>query len=204
MKELKNFLSEKESLKKIADFSKDNKIPVISNDVGRLLETIIFLKQPENILEIGCGEGYSTYYIIKNLGKGSYTGIDLNKKRLKKAERFISSSFPEKEVLFINGNALKIIPELEGCFDFVFIDAAKFEYPDYFELLQNKLSKDACIIADNVFFSEKIFSNYIKEHDKNSVTGLKEFVKHVSNSSLLKTIFLDIGDGVSVSVFRGK
>ncbi len=204
MKELESFISEKDSLKKIADFSRNNKVPVISNDVGRLLETIIFLKQPENILEIGCGEGYSTYYIIKNLEKGSYTGIDLNRNRLEKAESFISSTFPEKKAIFIHGNALKIIPGLDDYFDFVFIDAAKYEYLKYFELLKNRLRDNAFIVADNVFFSEKIFSNYIKDHDKNSVSGLKEFIKHISSDKLLKTIFLDIGDGVSVSAFKRK
>ena len=202
MKELENFLSEKKSLKKIADVSKSNKVPVISNDVGRLLETIIFLRQPENILEIGCGEGYSTYYLIKNLEKGSYTGIDLNKKRIEKAENFISSSFPKKKVSFMHGNALKIIPEIKESFDFIFIDAAKYEYPGYLEILLNKLNENAIIVADNVFIDEKIFSNYVKDHDKNSVKGIKEFIKFINNSNLLKTIFLDIGDGVSVSIFR--
>jgi len=202
MKELENFLSEKKSLKKIADVSKSNKVPVISNDVGRLLETIIFLRQPENILEIGCGEGYSTYYLIKNLEEGSYTGIDLNKKRIEKAENFISSSFPKKKVSFIHGNALKIIPEIKESFDFIFIDAAKYEYPGYLEILLNKLNENAIIVADNVFIDEKIFSNYVKDHDKNSVKGIKEFIKFINNSNLLKTIFLDIGDGVSVSIFR--
>lgn len=202
MKELENFLSEKKSLKKIADVSKSNKVPVISNDVGRLLETIIFLRQPENILEIGCGEGYSTYYLIKNLEGGSYTGIDLNKKRIEKAENFISSSFPKKKVSFIHGNALKIIPEIKESFDFIFIDAAKYEYPGYLEILLNKLNENAIIVADNVFIDEKIFSNYVKDHDKNSVKGIKEFIKFINNSNLLKTIFLDIGDGVSVSIFR--
>lgn len=204
MKVLDDFISEKESLKKIAEISKNNKVPVISNDVGRLLETIIFLKQPKSILEIGCGEGYSTYYIIKNLEEGSYLGIDLNKKRLEKAEKFISSSFPRKKTSFINGNALKIIPELDNSFDFIFIDAAKYEYLRYLELIQNKLYENAFIIADNVFLDEKIFSKHIKEHDKNSVNGIKEFIKYINSSSLLKTIFLDIGDGVSVSVFKKK
>ncbi|MDD3520333.1 MAG: methyltransferase domain-containing protein [Actinomycetota bacterium] len=202
MKELENFLSEKESLKKIAESSINNKVPVVSNDVGRLLETIIFLKQPENLLEIGCGEGYSTYYIIKNLESGSYLGIDLNKKRLEKAEKFISSNFPEKKASFIHGNALKIIPELNTCFDVVFIDAAKYEYLRYFESIRKKLNKNALIIADNVFFNEKIFLNYVKEHDRNSVNGIKDFIRFISESNLLKTIFLDIGDGVSISILK--
>ena len=202
MKELKNFIKEKISLKKIADTSLQEKVPVVSNEVGRLIETVIFLIQPESILEIGCGKGYSTYYIVKNLEEGSYCGIDLNKKRLEQAQKFITVSFPKKKTSFIHGNALSLIPELSANFDFVFIDAAKYEYLKYLKALQNKLSDKAVIMADNVFFNEKIFSNYIKEHDKNSVNGLRDFIRFISNNSLFKTIFVDIGDGVSVSVFK--
>ncbi len=200
MKELKDFISERTSLKEIAEASLKEKVPVITNEVGRLIETIVFLIQPESLLEIGCGEGYSTYYMVKNLGKGSYCGIDLNKKRLEQAKNFITASFPKKNTTFIHGNALRLIPELSDNFDFVFIDAAKYEYLNYLKLLQNKLNDNAVIIADNVFFSEKIFSNYVKEHDKNSVKGLKDFIKFINNNNLFKTIFLDIGDGVSVSI----
>ena len=202
MKELDNFIFEKKALKKLSEISKKNKVPIVGNDTGRLLETIVFLKQPENILEIGCGEGYSTYYIIKNLEKGAYFGIDLNKERLKKAKEFISSSFPKKKATFIHGNALKIIPELSNNFDFIFMDAAKYEYPAYLELFQKKIKTDALVIADNIFLNEKIFSNYIKEHNKNSVIGIKEFIKLVKDDSLFNTIFLDIDDGISISIFK--
>lgn len=202
MKELRDFQKERVSLKELAEESLKEKIPVITNEVGRLLETMVFLIQPKNILEIGCGEGYSTYYIVKNLENGAYCGIDLNRKRLERAKRFISNGFPDKKISFIHGNALKLIPDLSENFDFIFIDAAKYEYLSYLDILLEKLVHEAVIIADNVFFSEKIFSNYVKEHDKNSVKGLKEFIKFIKNTNLFKTIFLDISDGVSVSIFK--
>jgi len=202
MKELEYFFSEKKMLNKLEDISKKNKVPIISNDVGRLLETIIFIKQPEKILEIGCGEGYSTYYIVKNLKKGFYTGIDLNKKRLQKAEIFISKNFSDISLEFIHGNVLNILLNMEKKFDFVFIDAAKYEYIDYIKSIVEKLNDNAIIVADNIFFSEKIFANFVKEHDRNSVSGIKQFIRFLSKSEFLQTIFLDIGDGISVSVFK--
>jgi len=96
---------------------------------------------------------------------------------------------------------LDIIPSLESKFDFVFIDAAKFEYPFYLDALSEKLKKNALIIADNIFCDEKIFSRYIKEHDKNSVEGLKKYIKLVQNNKIFETKFIDLGDGIAISIY---
>jgi predicted O-methyltransferase YrrM len=202
MKELKSIINEKQYLNKLINLSEENKIPVIDYEVGRLLETIIFTRSPRFVLEIGCGEGYSSYFIVKNLKKASFTGIDLNCKRLQKAKEFITSGFPKIISNFYCGNALNIIPALNDKFDFVFIDAAKFEYPDYLEVLFEKLESNSIIVADNIFYDEKIFNRYIKEHDKNSVRGLKKFIKKIQNKSIFDTKFINIGDGISVSVFK--
>ena len=202
MKYLSEILSEKEHLEDLSKVSKENKVPIVDYEVGRLLETLIFLKDPKNILEIGCGEGYSSYFLVKNLKKANFTAIDLNSKRLLKAEEFINLTFPGLDANFYSGNALEIIPKLENKFDFVFIDAAKFEYPYYLDLLMKKLKKNALIIADNIFCDEKIFSCFVKDHDKNSVEGVKKYIKLVQNNKKFDTRFIDLGDGVSISVYK--
>jgi predicted O-methyltransferase YrrM len=202
MKYFSEILSEKEHLEDLSKVSKENKVPIVDYEVGRLLETLVFIKNPKNILEIGCGEGYSSYFLVKNLKKANFTAIDLNSKRLLKAEDFINVTFPKVDAKFYCGNALKIIPGLENKFDFVFIDAAKFEYPYYLEALIEKFEKNALIIADNIFCDEKIFSRFIKDHDKNSVEGLKKYIKLVQNKKVFDTRFIDLGDGVSISVFK--
>jgi predicted O-methyltransferase YrrM len=202
MKDLNGILNEKEYLEGIIKVSRYNKVPIVDYEVGRLLETLVFLKKPENVLEIGCGEGYSSYFLVKNLKKANFIAIDLNAKRLLKAKEFINSTFHDINANFYSGNALEIIPGLENKFDFVFIDAAKFEYPYYLELLMGKLEKNALIIADNIFCDEKIFARFIKEHDKNSIEGLKKYIKLVQNIKIFDTRFIDLGDGVSVSVYK--
>lgn len=202
MKDLKNILDEKKHLHDLSRISAENKVPVIDYEVGRLLETVIFIRNPDNVLEIGCGEGYSSYFLVKNLKKAAFTGIDLNCGRLQKAKEYITSSFPEINANFYCGNALKIIPDLNIKFDFVFIDAAKFEYPDYLEVLLEKLDNNALIVADNIFYDEKIFARYVKDHDKNSLKGLKKFIKLISNEKIFDTEFIDIGDGISISIYK--
>jgi predicted O-methyltransferase YrrM len=182
------------------------KIPVIDKSTGRFLELTCILVSPYDILEIGCGIGFSSYFLIKNLKDGNYTGIDLNADRVKRAEKFIKSKFPDRNFRFITGNALRIIPELnnnkpECKYDMVFIDAAKFEYPLYIRVVEPLLKKGALIIADNIFYKNKIFSKKIDNHDLNSVKGIRDYIDYITGKPCFESYFFDIGDGISVTKY---
>jgi len=203
IEKLNLYLEENKFLKSLEEKSRSLKIPVISMETGAFLEFAVLVKKPEKILEIGCGNGFSTYFLIKNLpDRSSYTGIDLNRNRLFSAESFIRERFKGTKMEFIPGNALEITPDLDEKFDLVFIDAAKFEYPGYLEVILNKLNKDALIIADNIFYDGKIFSQTPLEHDEKNVKGIKEYLKIItSNDKITSTELIDIGDGLAVSIY---
>ncbi len=203
IEKLNLYLEEKKVLKSLEEKSRSLKIPVISMETGAFLEFAVLVKKPEKLLEIGCGIGFSTYFLVKNLPDcSSYTGIDLNRDRLFSAESFIRKRFQGKEIEFIHGNALEAIVDLDEKFDLVFIDAAKFEYPGYLKAILNKLNNGALIIADNIFYDGKIFSSTPLEHDKKSIKGIKEYIKMItSNNMMITTDLIDIGDGLAVSIY---
>ncbi len=280
--ELNNYVIEYLLLKKLKEESTCKKIPIISDDVGYFLKITAYLKNPLNVLEIGCGIGYSTYFILsgcflsnknnyKNIDKGNalninnnfvYIGIDLNKERIIQAKSFINNVFysqiqnKKNKIIFIWGNALKILTQFNYDdknddmkygnlrknnnikknynkkeyerlhqitdkensnklllnhnknenikFDFVFIDAAKFEYPKYLNLIKPLLANDSLVVADNIFYSGKIFKDEVTKHDYNSVNGIKEFLKLISEKNIFKTMILNIGDGISFSKYLYK
>ncbi len=221
IKEIRFCHDEKELLAKLRAEAAAKKIPIIDDATGFLLEALCLIKKPENILEVGCGTGYSTYFLIKKLGNESnYTGIDLNKERLETAKKFIKmqfnleinrdNSYPDSisrtdRIKFLNGNALKIIPALDQKFDFVFIDAAKYEYPEYIKsLMEGKLSENSIVIADNIFYDDKIFKTQVSKHDQNSVTGLREYIEIITASDYFENYFLNIGDGIALSFYNKK
>ena len=196
------YLEEKKFLKDLEEKSRSLKIPVISIETGAFLEFAVLLKKPKKLLDIGCGNGFSTYFLVKNLKScSSYTGIDLSKSRLFLAESFIRERFHGVEMEFISGNALDVIVDLDKKFDFVFIDAAKFEYPGYLEAILKKLNKGALIIADNIFYNGKIFSQTPLRHDKKSVKGIKEYLKMITSNNMITTELIDIGDGLAISIY---
>ena len=200
---LYRYLEEKKFLKGLEEKSRSQKIPVISIETGAFLEFAVLIKKPNKILEIGCGNGFSTYFLVKNLqGSSRYTGIDLNKDRLSSAESFIRKRFKGIEMEFISGNALEVIVDLDEKFDLVFIDAAKFEYPGYLDIILKKLNKGALIIADNIFYNGKIFSHAPLKRHKKSIEGIKEYLKMLnSNNGIIKTDLIDVGDGLAISIY---
>ena len=127
--------------------------------------------------------------MLQHLTVSPYIGIDLNRDRLRDGESFISGSFPGENLTFIAGNALKIIPRLSNDFDLVFIDGAKFEYPVYIKLIEKKLLPGAVVIADNIFYKNKIFSEDTGAHDAGSEAGIRGYIDHVTKSLPFRTEF---------------
>lgn len=227
--QVKLYLEETVRLNKTRYYAKERKIPVIEEETGRLLEAICFAKQPERVLEIGCGTGYSTYFLLKHIllffgssgtilennkkneKKFFYTGIDLNRDRISEARKFINEMFVDSLgpdindrvcLDFIHGNAIKLVPELTGCFDMVFIDAAKLEYQEYAMALDGKLEEGCFVIADNIFYSNKVFQSNTAEHDANSVCGIRDYISYMSENIYFRTVFLNAGDGLALSVYK--
>jgi predicted O-methyltransferase YrrM len=198
---INSYVNENKILEDILKKAKKEKIPVIDKNTGRFLELVCLMSAPCSVLEIGCGIGFSSYFLIKNLKNGKYTGIDLNSERLERAGNFIKNYFPEKKCRLFCGNALKIIPELDEAYDMVFIDGAKFEYPLYIGTVKPKLKTGALIVADNIFYKNKIFNKKISNHDLNSVTGIKKYIEYVTGKPCFKSYFFDVGDGISVTKY---
>ncbi len=192
------FSTEKEFLTSIEKKAEKEKIPITGHSVCRFLELFCFAKNPEKILEIGCGLGYSSYFLIKNL-KGSYLGIDLNTGRLKEAEHLLKGIFKDKDITFHSGNAIDVLKNIDLSFDLVFIDAAKAQYPDYLKALMGKVKKNSYIAADNILYKGLVFEGPLPGHHKNSVAGIREYLYLVSNTCNFNTRIFDIGDGISVS-----
>lgn len=137
--------------------------PIIGLQKGRVLTSEVLETHPKNILEIGVLVGYSSILMGQYLKDGEkITGIEINPNAAKVARKNIALANLEDRVDIKVGDALKIIPKLEGPFDLVFLDADKTEYLDYLKLLEDKLSDNAVIIADNIKVFKDTLRNYIK------------------------------------------
>ena len=92
------------------------------------------------------------------------------------------------------GNAKDVIPNIQGVFDLVFIDADKEQYPLYFDLIIDRVNKGGLIIADNVLWSGKVLGNSNEQATK----SLQEFNKKVVEDNRVETVLLPIRDGLTL------
>lgn len=165
---------------------------------GRLLSMISKIAKPKTILELGTYTGYSALCLAEGLQKnGVLHTIDINEELKDFQKKYFDLSIFKDQIHQHLGNALNIIPNLDLKFDLVFIDADKPNYPDYFDLIINKLNPGGIILTDNVLWSGKVVQK-IQEDDE-STRALVKYNTLVAADSRLETIMLPIRDGLSIS-----
>ena len=163
---------------------------------GRLLSLLSKIIGPKSVLEIGTYTGYSALCIAEGLDKnGIIDTIDINEELQEIQNKYFKKSGFEKQIYQHVGNALDIIPKIDKCFDLVFIDADKENYPDYYNLVIDKIVSGGILIADNVLWSGKVIDK--KDSDLTTIK-LIEFNNLVQNDKRVETMILPIRDGLSI------
>ena len=163
---------------------------------GRVLSIISKIIRPKKVLEIGTYTGYSALCIAEGLDKnGIIHTIDINEELKEIQNKYFKKSGFGNQIHQHIGNAIKIIPKINEYFDFVYLDADKENYNEYFDLIIDKIVPGGVIISDNVLWSGKVL------HTKNQdliTEKLIEFNQLVKKDKRLDTIILPIRDGLSI------
>ena len=193
-----------ELLQKMEHYAQENKIPIIQREAGAILTRVVKEQAPHSVLEIGTAIGYSTLLMAANLpSDGQIITIELDHERAATASRFLSESSFTHNVQVLAGNAGSLINDLPGPFDFVFLDAAKGQYPDYLEKVTAKLSDGAWIVADNVLFRGLVLqSANTPRRFRTIVKRLQNYLYTVTQDSRFDTTLYRIGDGLAVTQFH--
>lgn len=134
----------------------------IRQDTGPLLEALVLAHNPKQVLEIGTARGLSGCYIARRLGdEGLLVSLEWDEKRA--AEAIANFAEAQLSVQVVQGDAMENIPNLQGPFDMVFMDANKDGYFEQINLLLGKamLSQGCLIVADNVIDRQKECANFL-------------------------------------------
>ncbi len=163
---------------------------------GKMLEFFAKMMNAEYILEIGTYTGYSGICLARGLKRGGkLITIDINDELETMVRGFFEESGLSSQIDYRLGNARTILPELKGPFDLVFIDADKFYYAEYFELIIDKVRPGGIILADNVLWSGKILVEKGQKIDKDT-QAILDFNQQVHQDPRVENILLPIRDGV--------
>lgn len=192
-------------LDEMEKFAVDNYVPIIRKEMESFLRTMVTIKQPKRILELGCAIGYSAILMSEYMPKDcKIVTIENYDKRIPIAKKYISRAERGNDIELIFGDALEVMPKLEGTFDFVFMDAAKAQYINFLPHVLELLDKGGILIADNVLQEGDLVESKFTVTRRNRTIHkrIREFLYEVKHSDVLETSLVPIGDGISLSVKR--
>lgn len=201
---LKGLYIEKDPfLANIEEYGLRENIPIIEKESLELLRLIISIFKPNRILEIGTAIGYSAISMAKLDSKINITSFEINEKNYNIAIDNIKKAklLDRIEVRF--GDASELLTKLreDEIFDFVFIDAAKSHYLEYFNDIYKNLSNRSIIFSDNVLFKGMIADDsLVPRRDRTIVRNMREYLSFLTSQNSIKTSVIPIGDGVAISL----
>lgn len=194
-----------EILNEIKNDALENHVPILQDVSLNLIETILDIKKPNRILEIGSAVGYSAIKFSKFLsGENSkIKTIELKENMYNIAKENIKKMELEDKIEIINADATKYLSTIDEKieqFDVVFIDAAKGQYLVFLKEALRLVNIGGVIIADNVYFKGRVLSGYNEHRHRTATNRLREYIKEVTEDKRLTTTILNVGDGVAISV----
>ena len=181
-------------------------VPIIRKEMGNLLKVLLLLKQPQKILEVGTAVGYSSILMSENMPQNCrITTIENYEKRIPVAKNNFKRAGKEEVITLLEGDAMDILKELDGTYDFIFTDAAKGQYINFLPELLRLMPAGGLLISDNVLQEGDIVeSRYgVTRRNRTIHTRMREYIYTLTHAEQLETSIVPIGDGITLSVKKG-
>ena len=175
----------------------EERLNCISKNIGMFYNIMLKSINAKKILEIGMSVGYSGLWfadaVMSNAqSDGQITTIDREKFKIDSATRNFDEAEVSSLITIREGEARKILHEIkeefgENYFDFIFIDADKESYIEYFDLCLPLVRKGGIIGADNILFPERF----------NEM--MADYLSHVRSNPNVQSVTIPIDNGEEVT-----
>jgi predicted O-methyltransferase YrrM len=165
----------------------------VGEEAGWLLHALIVARAPKRICELGTSYGYSTLFLAdaaRQVGAQLVT-IDLADYKQAHARAQLERAGLADHVDFRCGDALDLLEQDDGTWDFVLLDIWKDLYVPCFEAVYPNLSEEAVVCTDNMIYPEGARPN---------ARALREAINAKGD---LQTTLLPVGQGIEVTVKWG-
>ena len=179
------------------EVSSEKRLNCISKNIGIFYNIMLKSIHAKNILEIGMSVGYSGLWfadaIISNTQNGQIITIDREQFKIDSATRNFEEAGVSSLIKIREGEARKILREIkeefgENYFDFIFIDADKESYIEYFDLCLPLVRKGGIIGADNILFPERFNKMMV------------DYLSHVRSNPNVQSVTVPIDNGEEITI----
>ena len=163
---------------------------------GRFLELLVYGLGAKRVLELGTYSGYSVVSMAAGLPEGGHIDTcEADEKHADVANRYIQQSPYADRITVHLGPALETIERLEGEFDFVFVDADKENYGNYYEALLPRLAPRGLMAFDNTLWSGRVLD---EGDDSEATRAIRELNDRLANDDRIVAVQLTVRDGVTL------
>ena len=170
----------------------------IAPEQGQFLEIIVKISQAKNCLEVGRFTGLSSLCIAKGLSEnGKIVAVDNSDEFLSMAQKYWKMAGVEKKIESIIGEGADVMQSMvdrQHSFDFIFIDADKNNYPNYYELSLQLLRPNGIIIIDNMLWHGDVADDNKTDSQTNTIRDLN---KKIQQDERVNFSLLPLSDGLS-------
>ncbi|WP_035767317.1 O-methyltransferase [Butyrivibrio sp. NC2002] len=183
----------------------DNEVPIIRKDSQSLIKFLLTLSRPKNILEVGCAVGFSALLMAEySEADTKITTIEKFDKRIAEAKINFNKYDKQSKITLLEGDALEILGQLSGQYDFIFMDAAKGQYINFLPDCKRLLKPGALLVSDNVLQDGDVFESRFAVTRRNRTIHerMREYLYTLKHDDELESVILNVGDGMAISVKR--
>ena len=182
-------------------YAEEHSVPIIRKSERKALIEAARKATPVRILEVGTAIGYSSLLLLHEFPEAHIDTIEVDEQRYRIAEEAVEKAGVSHRWHGHLGDAARVIPTLEGPYDFVFLDGPKGQYLRELKMLEPLLTAHAVIAADNVLFRGLVMAEgQVPHRYRTLVMRLRDYIRYVN--SAYDTIIDEEGDGLAVSVKR--
>ena len=204
---IQSFLPERNTfLEEIRKEALSEAVPILREETAALLRVCLKTKNKPKILELGTAVGYSALVMMDALeGEGEIVTVENFPPRIEKAKKNFGASPYQNKITLLEGDGSRILEELlekQEQFSFVFLDAAKAQYPLWFPSILKLLSPGGILFCDNILQGELLLESrfYLDRRQRTIHKRMREFLRLLQREQSLESSILPIGDGVSLSI----
>ncbi len=180
------------------DFAAREGVPIVQWETGRMLAALAG-SLDARVLEVGTAIGYSALHMAEALTQGSIVTLERDRDRVGQATDYLRRAGVADRVQIVEGDANETIPDLEGPFDLLFLDATKGEYRHYLELAEPKLTDRALLVVDNLLMSGEVAGGEEGFWPAETIEAGRAFNEALLRSDHWRGAVLPVGDGVGLA-----
>lgn len=182
---------------KMEDEASERDFPIVGPVVGRFLSLFAGGIEPDRILELGSGFGYSAFWFARGTENTTIHLTEYDEDNLASARTYLEESFPSDRFHYHQGDALDIADDPDEPFDLLFVDIDKEGYPAALDRAEEILDPGGWLLADNVLWDGKVADESV---DDEATEAIRTFNDRLRTDPWEASI-LPVRDGIALAKY---